>query len=410
VSFSRIGAVAIITFGVGASLIILLCLGYMFGWNPTWQSLGVTPLPPPFFDTHVVIDYADCASKGIDPYRPHACNPANFNVPPIWLWIGVIAVGKNAAWFSCGMIAVATATIIALFKGRPPIDGVIALIAILSPSVLMGVERGNPDLLIFAITGAAALIYDEQRIGRNTCALFLTTLAMILKLFPMFTAALVIRGNRRDGLYAILISALSLIYLIAIFRYILLIRSNVPTTFILSYGYKSIFLGLDYLRTEAGLPVFGLADTWAPILLTALALICATAGALFNVHSHRVSCKVATNLAGTAFIFGSSIYCGTFLLGTNFIYRLTFLLLCLPQLQDWCRQESEMNRPIMCWLLITVLAVLWLNGDANGHTTFLIVPQLFDWLLFSELATVLISNALDNIPFIARLAVQPRGA
>ena len=57
----------------------------------------------------------------------------------------------------------------------------------------------------------------------------------------------------------------------------------------------------------------------------------------------------------------------------------------------------------MRWLLATVLAVLWLNGDANGHTTFLIVPQLFDWLSFFALAAVLISNALDNLPVRARL-------
>jgi hypothetical protein len=134
------------------------------------------------------------------------------------------------------------------------------------------------------------------------------------------------------------------------------------TTYILSYGFKSIFLGLDHLRTEVGLPAFELANTWAPALITTLVLTCDAAGALINFRFHRVSCKVATNVAGTAFIFGSSIYCGTFLLGTNFIYRLTFLLLCLPQLQDWSQQESEKNTRIMCWLLMTVSAVLWLNG------------------------------------------------
>ena len=98
----RIDATLVVTIGVVTALIVLLCLGYAVGWNATWRGFGVTALQPHFFDTHVVIDYADCASKGIDPYIPHACNSANFNIPPIWLWIGLIAVGKNAAWFACG--------------------------------------------------------------------------------------------------------------------------------------------------------------------------------------------------------------------------------------------------------------------------------------------------------------------
>ena len=42
------------------------------------------------------------------------------------------------------------------------------MVAILSPSVMMGIERDNPDLLILALVGAAALIYQEQSKGR-TC-------------------------------------------------------------------------------------------------------------------------------------------------------------------------------------------------------------------------------------------------
>jgi fatty acid desaturase len=58
--------------------------------------------------------------------------------------------------------------------------------------------------------------------------------------------------------------------------------------------------------------------------------------------------------------------------------------------------EKERSPPIEAWLLVIVLAVLWLNGNANGHTTFLWVPQLFNWLLFFALAVVLISNFLHS--------------
>ena len=120
---------------------------------------------------HVITDYAACASKGVDPYIPHSCNPANFNVPPIWLWLGFFGInGSDATWLSVAMIATAFGVMLALLKGRSISDGVLALVAILSPSVMMGVERGNFDLLILALVGGAALIYDEKRIGRIFCA------------------------------------------------------------------------------------------------------------------------------------------------------------------------------------------------------------------------------------------------
>jgi len=198
------------------------------------------------------------------------------------------------------------------------------------------------------------------------------------------------------------------VYLAAISKYILLIRANVPTTFQLSYGYKVPFLGWDYLRSEAGLKPIGLADTWLPISASIATLLAAAVAAVLSWHRRRMFCTTAASVAGTAFLFGSGIYCGTFLLGTNFIYRLMFLLLCVPQLQDWMSQRSADKGRILTiegWLLTTLLIVLWLNGNANGHTTFLWTPQLFDWLLFFGLAAALFFNVLYNAFGNASLAI-----
>ena len=396
----RVGSGIVITVGALAALIALLCFGQLVGWDATWRTFGVTPLEPHFFDMHVPIDYAICASRGIDPYIPHACNPANFNLPPIWLWLSHVGItGSDAPWLSVGMIAIAFGVMVALLKGRSATDGLIALIAILSPSVLMGVERANADLLIFALVGAAALIYNEHKLDRTSGTIALLSLGIVLKLFPMFSVALAARFNRRTLAFAIAIGVFSLAYIGVIFKYIFLIRSNVPTTFMLSYGYKSVFLGIDQLRTEAGFSPFGFADTWVPISVAMLVIMLAAAAALACFRRGRIACVVPNTVAGTAFLFGSGIYCGTYLLGTNFIYRLTFLLLCLPQLQEWVSQKAvDRGRAgaVETTLLIAVLCVLWLNGHSNGHTTFLLVPQLVNWLLFFGLAGSLMSNFLNS--------------
>jgi hypothetical protein len=158
-----------------------------------------------------------------------------------------------------------------------------------------------------------------------------------------------------------------------------------------------IFLGFDHSRSEAGLSPIGLADTWVPAVTAALILICAAAVAANIFRKRREFCSVDISAAGTAFLFGAGIYCGTYLLGTNFIYRLMFLLLCIPQLLDWQRDVGKSAGIAEQGLFGTILGALWLNGNANGHSIFLLLPQLLDWFLFFCLAAVLMLNLLRTL-------------
>jgi Glycosyltransferase family 87 len=395
-----IGSGIVVALGIVGTSVALLALCRVVGWDPTWRAFGVTPLQPPFFDMHVINDYAACAWKGIDAYAPAACNVDSYNIPPTWLWLGFLGIdGKDSVWLSAAVIVAAAIVMVLLLQGRCWFHGVIALFAIVSPSVLMGVERGNLDLLILALVGAAALIYEERRVGRACGAIALLGLGVALKLFPMFCVSLVARFSRRTFIFACVTAAMSLVYLDFAMKYVFLIRRNVPTTFILSYGYKTVFLGVDHIRSEAGLSPIGLGDTWVPASTVAVVLTCAAVVAVNCFRNGRVFCSVDESAAGTAFLFGAGIYCGTYLLGTNFIYRLMFLLLCVPQLQDWQtrrRQDNEAAGIAELGLFGAVLGVLWLNGNANGHSIFLIVPQLLNWLLFFCMAVVLMLNLLRS--------------
>jgi hypothetical protein len=269
---------------------------------------------------------------------------------------------------------------------------VIALAAIGSPSIMMGVERGNLDLLILAIVGTAALVYEERRVGRAYGAIALIGIGVALKLFPVFCVSLAARFSRQTFVFACAAGVISSVYLVLNMKYIFLIGRNVPTTFVLSYGYKTIFLGVDHIRSEAALSPIGLADTWLPAITAAIVIICAVIVARDSFRNQREFCSVDMSGAGTAFLFGAGIYCGTFLLGTNFVYRLMFLLLCVPQLQDWQDRGAYGDRTARVaeqGLFGIVLGVLWLNGNANGHSIFLLFPQLLDWLLFFCMTTVL---------------------
>jgi hypothetical protein len=399
------GMISVGTERVGSGLVVAIGLVLLFtstfllirvvGWDPTWRAFGVTPLQPPFFDMHVINDYAACALQGVDPYAPKACNVDNFNIPRAWLWTGHLGIdGSDSVWLSICLI-VFTATIITLLlRGRSWQHGVLALATIACPSVMMGVERGNLDLLILALVGAAALAYDETRIGRLLIAAGFVYVGILLKLIPIFCIALAARFSKATLIFAFIVAISASIYLVLMLDDILLIRRNVPITFVLSYGYKAIFLGLDHIRAEAGLSPLGLADTWLPAAVAAvvgiLALLIGATGVPRKAYS------VDSSAAGTAFLFGAGIYCATFLLGTNFDYRLMFLLLCVPQLLDWQLDRSTagaLQRP-RAGLYYMVLGVLWLNGSSDGHSLFLLMPQVLDWSLFAYLTAVLMATLL----------------
>ena len=77
-----------------------------------------------------------------------------------------------------------------------------------------------------------------------------------------------------------------------------------------------------------------------------------------------------------------------------------FLLLCVPQLQDWQIRRCEGDKAVgiaELSLFGTVLGVLWLNGNANGHWIFLLLPQLLDWFVFFCMAAVLMLNLFTHL-------------
>jgi hypothetical protein len=399
----RIGSGAVIVSAVVIVSLLLFYLGNLIGWDLTWRTFGVVPLQPHFFDMHAVTDHAACTAKGFNAYVLNPCDPRTlFSYPPVWLWLGYLGIdGADSAWLSVLITIAALGVLVALLKGRSIGEGALMSLAILSPSVMMGIERGNIDLLILALVGGAALIVAEHRPFRMACAVALIGLAVVLKLHPFFCVVLAARFSRRTFFFAVALAAVSLVYFASISDYLLIIRHNAPSMSLLSYGYKVPFLGFDQLLVETGRPPTGLITTWVPMTAAILTLILAATIALSTFRRGCSHCTVANTVAGTAFLFGAGIYCGSFMLGANFTYRLIFLLLCLPQLQDWRSgtfPDRDRTVAFANVLIVAVFVALWLNGNP----IFMFVPQLTDWVLFLGLTTILLANFMNSVNDVIR--------
>jgi len=174
-----------------------------------------------------------------------------------------------------------------------------------------------------------------------------------------------------------------------------LIRQNTLVTYVVSYGYKVLFVGIDHLRFQGGRGPIRLADMWAPLVALVVVLGVAALVAMKRSVRGELPLMVGNTPAGNAFLFGAGIYVGTFMLGSNFMYRLAFLLLCLPQLQDW---TSHSRSPAYARALIVVI----LSSLSNGLASFMIVSQIIDWGIIFGLSLKILSNVTFGITKLAR--------
>ena len=110
-----------------------------------------------------------------------------------------------------------------------------------------------------------------------------------------------------------------------------------------------------------GAPILGERAGGTPVVLAAVAVI---AVALVAVTCRRGLPSAPDGRELDFFLAGAGIFVGTFAFAHNYNYRLTFLLLTLPQLLRWAR-ESRPAVPFAALGLTLVLASLWLGASLS---------------------------------------------
>ncbi len=100
---------------------------------------------------------------------------------------------------------------------------------------------------------------------------------------------------------------------------------------------------------------------------------------------------------------GAAIYLGTYLFGNNYDYRLVFLLLCVPQLLAWARNDDA-PVPWPAAAAGAILVTFWLStvepvlpsSLATWYTGLAVEPDdVLNWLLFAWLGAALASPGLE---------------
>ena len=376
-------------------LAVLLSFRAVNGATP-WAHVGVEPADKSFADLRSVTSAWDCVRKGIQPFPHNPCDPFHrpYNYPRIWDQFGRVGLGQGDT-VPLG-IAMAIVFFVAALAVTGPLklwEGGVYGAALISPAVMLGVERGNVDILLFAL-----IVLGLVLLRRNAWAgAAPIVLAGILKYYPAFAGVVLVRLRRRWP--AAIVSAVILAaYAVATLNDIRTLRHVVPRVVVNSYGAGVVVEALrlahvSWVQSAAEVRYVRLAVIALGLLLALGFLLVGRAGG--TVDERRLD----------AFWSGSAIYLATYVFESNFDYRLVFLLLCIPQLCAWARRGGA-PAPWPAAALGALLVTLWLSsaqpplpfGLQTWYVGLAFPPEeVLNWLLFAWLGAALAAGLLTVV-------------
>lgn len=291
-------------------------------------------LEPLYHDWHVVRIGWQVHAAGVDPL---ASPELPYNYPRFVLLgahLGGAAVPPAVA--GPGLAALFLACAVWVLKPATRGEAVVAAVLVASPPVWLLVERGNLDAAVFIVLAPGLWFLARRAPGPlaligGSGALFV---AAALKLFPAVILAAAIafwRGARVR--WSVLLAVAFAAWLAASLDEVALIMQK--TTRGLEPAYGRMQAGSRYV-TEVIAPQATAADAAGSLRrLMRASLVAWLAGALaagWAGWRWRGRFRSVSSEAHDRVFFwsGALIFAGTFLLGSNWSYRLVFLLLCVP--------------------------------------------------------------------------------
>ena len=328
--------------------------------RPNWVRMGVPDRwTPPFVDLRSVTSAWECTREGRPVLVSNPCDPFRrpANYPGIWLKLSHLGLGQSdTTALGIGLALLFLGSVLLLMGRCTALDGLVYGGLMTAPAVMLGVNRGNIDDLLFVLLMAAVAALMHPRLRVLGAAL--VELAAFLKLFPIFASVALLHARRRWAIAAFSLVAVAFAgYAFVERNEFETIRRVVPRDLDQSFG-PGVIVGA--LRKRYG--------TTAPLIdhrLVAIAVVVASAvlGALvlarLLLRARRRDPEPSTKLPWLW--AGGGVVAGTWVFTENsYDYRLAFAVLAVPQLLEWTRQRRPAV-PYPRLALALVFACVWLN-------------------------------------------------
>ena len=363
-----------------------------FGYQNIWKMWNIPVMSPHFADLRVITGGAESYALGDDPLYHNPRDPwgRQMNYPRIWH--GLFALGINqdhTTILGIGFIGLFFIGVFSFSREIPPMTAVILSVVTFSPAVLLGIERGNSDLIIFFLLAMA--VTAGRRSG--IIGIFFILSAAILKLFPAFGLSYILRETRRKILMLGALSAFLMGgYLICTLDDLKQIRAVTPQGVVPSYGFNVLGMGLHKWLMACHFPIATneiVLLQYIPYALIAILFL----GFLFlifkkyDLHKHEASPDV------DAFRIGASIYIGSFMMGSNWDYRLMFLIFTVPQLVWWIRDRGTRKSYVPAVTLTGIIFSCWaMRLGLQSYFVGFCLKNGSDWIIFAGLLYLFLTS------------------
>ncbi len=389
-----------------------------YGFDETYIEL--THKYVPFLDTETILSALRCRRQGIDIFVSNPCDPLGrlFDYSPLWLTAAALPVTK--AWtvpVGAGFGSMFIASLLLLPAGRTWLDTAMIVLAVLSTPVAFALERGNCDLVIFALSaGAASLVYQNRR--ARLAGYGFVILAGLLKYYPLSLISLAVRETVKN-FSVLLAAAVLLVAAFAFFernelgRALALIPSPGPSREVFGAINMPVVVAEMFFHTE-------LSHKAAMYWVASLAAIVLIGGGLTGLSPglHR-DLATLTKEERTFLLVGALLVLSCFFTAQNIGYRAINLILIVPGLSALrgCGRRGYVyglatalivlllwSVSILSWTATTgsrgyghhIFVGLWFMNEGLWWFTVLLLAQITGSMLFHSQIGQLIATQIGG--------------
>lgn len=350
------------------SLFFIILSFYPEHWINFFGSLSVPPQIPAFSDLEAHSKFLKCKEMGLSLYDscPEITLGSRYNThPSIWVEIFKILNLNNIYNLKILVFFLLTFYFISLFHVSKSIlnykDKIIFLLATLSTSNLLLIERLATDCIIFLIL--FTLILNIKYFYKY----FLFYISIILKIYPVFIL-LFFSDNRKHFFIALIICFLGLFFLKD--DILNMDKNLVEFARVFGYGSRSISKGIYLFLNRYNYSIienYNILKNSIILFFLLIVLITFLIG-FFNKNVKKINFQDSFYLNKCKlFMLGSSVYIFTFVFGSNADYRLIFLFLTLPYTLNYYQNK---NKIIFLFCLFVSLNSLYFEKGYEYSLTY----------------------------------------